>query len=101
MFGLTVCVMSPDLVDSVELERTVANLHKELIAAREAEDALKGQLASLQLLPNQVHNLLEQVRFPPFLETLLSSNYFYMMHNSCLISSWSRVNSKNHHWKKK
>lgn len=92
--------MSPDLVDSVELERTVANLNKELIAAREAEDALKGQMASLELLPNEVQNLLEQVRFPPFLETLLSSNYFCIMHNS-LISSWNRVDNKNHHWKKK
>lgn len=30
------CFLSPDLIDSVELERTVSNLNKELTAAREA-----------------------------------------------------------------
>lgn len=66
MFGLFICVISPDLIDSVELERTVANLNKDLIASREAEEALKGQLAVLQLLPDQVQNLMKQVGFLGF-----------------------------------
>lgn len=63
MFGLFICVISSDLIDSVELERTVANLNKDLIASREAEEALKGQLAVLQLLPDQVQNLMKRVGF--------------------------------------
>lgn len=66
MFGLFICVISSDLIDSVELERTVANLNKDLIASREAEEALKGQLAVLQLLPDQVQNLMKQVGFLVF-----------------------------------
>lgn len=67
MFGLFIRVVSPDLTDSVELERTVANLNKELGASREAEEALQGQLASLQDLPDQVQNLVKQVGSLPFL----------------------------------
>ncbi|XP_044232862.1 centromere-associated protein E isoform X5 [Thunnus albacares] len=53
-----------NLIDSVELERTVTNLNKELAASREAEGALRAQLeevASLQTLPNKVDNLMKQV----------------------------------------
>lgn len=58
----SLCV--PDLIDSVELERTVANLNKELTASREAEEALKTQLeelSSFQGLPDQVERLTKQV----------------------------------------
>lgn len=74
MFGLLICVISSDLIDSVELERTVANLNKELIASREAEEALKGQLAVLQLLPDQVQNLMKQVGFLVFPVDLIFLN---------------------------
>lgn len=67
MFGLFICVVSSDLIDSVELERTVANLNKDLIASREAEETLRGQLAGLQDLPDQVQNLMKQVGFLTFL----------------------------------
>ncbi|KAM7367519.1 hypothetical protein PAMP_013810 [Pampus punctatissimus] len=53
-----------NLIDSVELERTVTNLNKELIASREAEGALRAQLeelASLQALPDKVDDLIKQV----------------------------------------
>ncbi|XP_062293699.1 centromere-associated protein E [Scomber scombrus] len=53
-----------NLIDSVDLERTVSNLNKELAASREAEGALRAQLeelASLQALPNKVDNLMKQV----------------------------------------
>lgn len=53
----------------MELERTAANLTKELTAAREAEEALKGQLASLQVVPDQVQHLVKQVGFLTFLWT--------------------------------
>lgn len=66
-FRLFICVISSDLIDSVELERTVANLNKDLTASREAEDVLRGQLAELQVLPDQVQNLMKQVGFLPFL----------------------------------
>ncbi|KAM9339637.1 LOW QUALITY PROTEIN: centromere-associated protein E [Symphorus nematophorus] len=52
------------LIDSVELERTVANLNKELTASHEAEGALRAQveeLASFQDLPDKVDNLMKQV----------------------------------------
>lgn len=58
------CSVSPDLIDSVELERTVANLNKELTASREVEGALRAQLeelASFQALPDKVDNLMKQV----------------------------------------
>lgn len=51
----------------MELERTVANLSKELAASREAEEALRAQLeelASFQNLPDKVDNLLNQVSPP-------------------------------------
>lgn len=67
MFGLFICVVSSDLIDSVELERTVANLNKDLIASREAEETLRGQLAGFQDLPDQVQNLMKQVGFLTFL----------------------------------
>lgn len=63
MFSLVSRVVSPDLIDAMELERTAANLTKELIASRESEEALRGQLASLQVLPDQVQNLAKQVGF--------------------------------------
>ncbi|XP_034555302.1 centromere-associated protein E isoform X6 [Notolabrus celidotus] len=53
-----------NLIDSVELERTVSNLNKELTASRETEETLKAQLeelASLQTLPQQVDSLMQQV----------------------------------------
>lgn len=56
--------MSSDLIDSVELERTVANLNKELAASHEAEEALRAQLeelASFKTLPEKVDDLTKQV----------------------------------------
>ncbi|XP_070782074.1 centromere-associated protein E-like [Enoplosus armatus] len=53
-----------NLIDSVELERTVANVNKELAASREAEGALRAQLeelASFQTLPDKVDGLTKQV----------------------------------------
>ncbi|XP_051265823.1 centromere-associated protein E isoform X4 [Dicentrarchus labrax] len=53
-----------NLIDSVELERTVTSLSKELMASREAEEALRAQLeelASLQTLPDKVDHLMKQV----------------------------------------
>ncbi|KAF3702525.1 Centromere-associated protein E Centromere protein E [Channa argus] len=53
-----------NLIDSVELERTVANLNKELSGSREVEEALRNQLTeldSLQNLPEKVDNLMKQV----------------------------------------
>ncbi|XP_038582390.1 centromere-associated protein E isoform X5 [Micropterus salmoides] len=53
-----------NLIDSVELERTVANLNKELTASREAEGALRAQLeelASFQTLPDKIDSLMKQV----------------------------------------
>lgn len=69
------CFLSPDLIDSVELERTVSNLNKELTAAREAEEALRAQLeelSSFQALPEKVDSLTKQVSPPKiFLWTVL------------------------------
>ncbi|XP_073334857.1 centromere-associated protein E [Pagrus major] len=53
-----------NLIDSVELERTVSNLNKELTASREAEGALRAQLeelSSFQALPEKVDSLTKQV----------------------------------------
>ncbi|XP_071334455.1 centromere-associated protein E isoform X8 [Trachinotus anak] len=50
-----------NLIDSVELERTVASLNKELIACHDAEGALREQLEELVSLPNRVDNLMKQV----------------------------------------
>ncbi|XP_070844021.1 centromere-associated protein E [Chaetodon trifascialis] len=52
-----------NLIDSVELEKTVANLNKGLMASREAEGALRVQLeelASYQALPDKVDHLMKQ-----------------------------------------
>lgn len=69
------CFLSPDLIDSVELERTVSNLNKELTAAREAEEALRAQLeelSSFQALPEKVDSLTKQVSPPKtFLRTVI------------------------------
>lgn len=70
MVGLFTCLMSSDLIDSVELERTVANLNKDLVASREAEEALKDQLAGLQLFSDQVQNLMKQVGLRTSLDPL-------------------------------
>lgn len=70
MIGLFTCLMSSDLIDSVELERTVANLNKDLVASREAEEALKDQLAGLQLFSDQVQNLMKQVGLRTSLDPL-------------------------------
>ncbi|XP_039980620.1 centromere-associated protein E isoform X2 [Xiphias gladius] len=53
-----------NLLDSVELERTVASLNKELTASRKAEGILRAQLeelASFQTLPEKVDNLMKQL----------------------------------------
>ncbi|XP_030578140.1 centromere-associated protein E isoform X1 [Archocentrus centrarchus] len=53
-----------NLIDSVELERTAANLNKELTASRQAEEALRAQLdelASFQTLPDKVDTLTKQL----------------------------------------
>lgn len=51
----------------MELERTVSSLSSDLLASREAEEALRGQLAQLQVLPDQVQNLMKQVLVPDLL----------------------------------
>lgn len=59
--------LSPDLIDSVELERTVTSLNKELTASREAEEALRAQLEELSSsrgLQEEVDNLKKQVSPP-------------------------------------
>ncbi|XP_039638281.1 centromere-associated protein E isoform X2 [Perca fluviatilis] len=53
-----------NLIDSIELERTAAQLTRELTASQEAEGALRAQLeelASLQPLPDKVENLTKQL----------------------------------------
>ncbi|XP_071384535.1 centromere-associated protein E [Centroberyx affinis] len=50
-----------NLIDSVELERTVANLSKELAASRDAEGALQAQLEELSSLPDKVNDFMKQV----------------------------------------
>lgn len=47
----------------------MSNLSSDLLASREAEEALRGQLAQLQVLPDRVQNLMKQVGF---LDLLLS-----------------------------
>lgn len=49
--------MSPDLIDSVELERTVNSLNQELAASRKAEEELRAQLPELE----NVDRLVKQV----------------------------------------
>lgn len=64
--------LSADLVDSVELERRVADLNKELSASRDVEGALRVQLeelASFRALPDKVDNLMKQVSAPLLLRT--------------------------------
>lgn len=87
----------------MELERTATNLTKELTASREAEEALKGQLASLQVLPDQVQHLVKQVGFLTFLWTPPQGKKKRFRDDAQLNlnCSWSRVNKKNCHWKKK
>ncbi|KAK9531835.1 hypothetical protein VZT92_011237 [Zoarces viviparus] len=53
-----------NLTDSMELERSVAQLNRELTASHEAEGALRAQLdelASLQTLPEKVDHLTKQL----------------------------------------
>lgn len=60
-----------DLIDGMELERTVTNLNKELSVSREAEGALRTQLeelVSLQSLPDEVNNLMKRVSSPSIFE---------------------------------
>lgn len=60
----------PDLIENMELERTVARLNRELTASHEAEGALKAQLeelASFQTLPDKVDSLMKQVSPPNIL----------------------------------
>lgn len=88
----------------MELERTAANLTKELTASHEAEEALKGQLASLQGLPDQVQDLVKQVGFLTFLWDPPSPRKKKRFRDDAQLNlncSWSRVNNKNCHWKKK
>lgn len=88
----------------MELERSAANLTKELTASREAEEALKGQLASLQVLPDQVQHLVKEVGFLAFLWTPPPPREKKRFRDDAQLTlncSWSRVNSKNCHWEKK
>ncbi|XP_020570233.1 centromere-associated protein E isoform X4 [Oryzias latipes] len=50
-----------DLIDSLELERRSAATIKELMAARQVEEALKAQLEELQALPDKVDSLMKQL----------------------------------------
>ncbi|XP_039882963.1 centromere-associated protein E isoform X6 [Simochromis diagramma] len=53
-----------NLIDSIELERTVANLNKELMASHQVETALRAQLdelAACQTLPDKVDALVKQL----------------------------------------
>ncbi|XP_037606174.1 centromere-associated protein E isoform X21 [Sebastes umbrosus] len=53
-----------NLIENMELERTVARLNRELTASHEAEGALKAQLeelASFQTLPDKVDSLMKQL----------------------------------------
>lgn len=49
--------MFPDLIDSVELERTVNSLNQELATARKTEEDLQARLQEL----DKVDGLLKQV----------------------------------------
>lgn len=49
--------VSSDLIDSVELERTVSSLNQELAASRKAEEELQARLQEL----DKVDGLLKQV----------------------------------------
>ncbi|CAJ1077521.1 centromere-associated protein E isoform X5 [Xyrichtys novacula] len=51
-----------NLMDSVELERTVSNLNKELTTSRAAEETLRAQLEELASSQAQLENLMQQVR---------------------------------------
>ncbi|XP_029353023.1 centromere-associated protein E isoform X3 [Echeneis naucrates] len=51
-----------NLINSVELDRTVSCLKKQLTASREAEGALRAQLEELTSLPNKVDNLMKQTQ---------------------------------------
>lgn len=53
------CSVCPDLIDSVELERTVNRLNQELSVSREAEEALRAQLE--ELASDKVDDLMKQV----------------------------------------
>lgn len=56
--------MSLDLLDNLTLEKTVAELKKELEKSQESEGALKGkveELKNLEELPAKVDDLLRQV----------------------------------------
>ncbi|KAM9840829.1 centromere-associated protein E [Aulostomus maculatus] len=53
-----------NLMDSLDLERKVTNLNKEIAACHDREGALRAQLEELtplQALPNEVNNLMKQV----------------------------------------
>ncbi|XP_029281779.1 centromere-associated protein E-like [Cottoperca gobio] len=56
-----------NLMHSMELERTVAHLNRELTVSHEAEGSLKAQLeelASFQTLPEKLDSLMTQYCFP-------------------------------------
>ncbi|KAM9782722.1 centromere-associated protein E [Neosynchiropus ocellatus] len=50
-----------NLMDSVELERTVRSLHKEVAASQEAEKSLRAQLEQLEELPEKVDALMKEL----------------------------------------
>ncbi|XP_033932064.1 centromere-associated protein E isoform X2 [Pseudochaenichthys georgianus] len=50
-----------NLIDSMELERRVAQLSRELTVSQEAEGALKAELASFQTLPEKLDSLMKQL----------------------------------------
>ncbi|XP_076026646.1 centromere-associated protein E [Genypterus blacodes] len=49
------------VMDSLDLERTVSSLNRDLAACREAEGSSRAQLAALQDLPEQLEQLKKQV----------------------------------------
>lgn len=54
-----------DVLDNLTLEKTVAELKKELEKSQESEGALQNKMEELEVLPAKVEDLLRQVRILP------------------------------------